>query len=50
MILIAKLNILNEVTQYKEYYCLGETENYFVIKNDLNKHSMLKKDIFKIKL
>lgn len=50
MFLIAKINILNEVTQYQEYWCLGETENFFMIKNDLGIHSMLKKDIFEIKI
>ena len=35
------------ITQGKQYRCIGETENYYVIKSDLNKHEVIRKHFFK---
>ena len=42
----AKINIENIITAGNEYLILGETETYFVIKNNLGKHELIKKYIF----
>jgi hypothetical protein len=34
-------------TKGKFYHILGETENYFVIKNDMNRHECVKKTHFR---
>lgn len=35
------------ITQGKQYKQIGETENYYVIKNDLDKHEVIRKHFFK---
>lgn len=42
----AKITIENIITAGIEYQILGETETYYVIKNDLDKHELIKKYIF----
>lgn len=42
----SKISVKNIITAGREYQILGETENLYVIKNDLDKHEIIKKYIF----
>jgi hypothetical protein len=46
MYLIAIITVEGIVTQGNKYKCIGETENYYVIKNDVNKHECIRKHFF----
>jgi hypothetical protein len=46
MYLIALISVEGIITKEKKYKCIGETENYFIIKNDINKHECVRKYFF----
>ena len=46
MYLIALITVEGIITKGNKYQCIGKTENYYVIKNDINKHECIRKHFF----